>query len=290
MAVEAEALAAPAAPAPAEGAVAKTGGGEEDQHQQLEELYQRERALQTREFRGKRAAIAAQHAVFWQQEGAAADVAAYAAATPEHVFRADGGPAWLRAKTPFTAWAGPVLGRSSRAALIANRSSFDVAQYAAHPAGAGMSAVHLLAIPIGDERIFNGVALRGPAQASIIEHMAGLFRASWASPAMRRAVLAVQAEAVERRAREAPDEAAAEAARAHWRELEPVVEGLEADDFQFGLHLWPDNSVAHLHMHIIAAPEICRKYSTGQHDAKTKDAFEVYEYIKGLKDVSSGQD
>ncbi|KAI1341271.1 hypothetical protein F5Y15DRAFT_414387 [Xylariaceae sp. FL0016] len=253
----------------------------------MEEVYQSERRHLQPSFRGKQHQIIAQHALFWSQPSARDDVSAYRRADASHPYPAVGGtPAkWLAASTPFTHWAGPCLAASDAALLIGNRASFDVAQYRHHhdgPAGAGMSMVHLLCIPRAG--LFNGVAL-DRASAPIIDHMVELFRAAWVQPAARRAVLRHQREAIGRRHRAAPDAAAYRAAVAHWRELEGMIDALSPSDFAFGLHLWPDQSVGHLHLHVIAAPLACRKYSTSRHDEKTKDAFEVRDFIQSVADA-----
>lgn len=41
------------------------------------------------------------------------------------------------------------------------------------------------------------------------------------------------------------------------------------EDFQFGFHAWPDNSVGHLHMHVFPKGEGLRRYSSRVHDKKT---------------------
>lgn len=47
-------------------------------------------------------------------------------------------------------------------------------------------------------------------------------------------------------------------------ELEPSDE-----DFEFGFHAWPDNSVGHLHMHVFPKKAELRHWSTKIHDKKT---------------------
>ncbi|KAI1634413.1 hypothetical protein F4809DRAFT_665667 [Biscogniauxia mediterranea] len=243
-------------------------------------------------FTGKQDLIRAQHAAFWAQPAASDDVSAYRRASPTHVYRAPS-PAsagrWLAASTPFTRWGGDVLAASPAALLVGNRASFDAGQYAAGPGAgaAGMSMVHLLAIPRAG--LFNGVSLRSPSgdvdDVAIVDEMVALFRAAWARLAVRQAVVEHQYAAIQRRQEEAPDDRAHAEALRHWRELKRLVlveDRLGVDDFAFGLHLWPDHSVGHLHMHVLAAPSEFRKYSTSEHDEKTKDAFEVRDYLNSL--------
>ncbi|KAI1493415.1 hypothetical protein F5X96DRAFT_666779 [Biscogniauxia mediterranea] len=243
-------------------------------------------------FTGKQDLIRAQHAAFWSHPSARADVRAYRRASPTHVYRAPS-PAptsrWLAASTPFTRWGGDVLAASPSAQLICNRASFDAGQYAAGPGAgaAGMSMVHLLVIPRAG--LYNGVSLRSGDgdinDVAIIDEMVALFRAAWGRLEVRRAVVEHQYAAIQRRQEAAPDDGAHAEALRHWRELRRLVlveEKLGVDDFAFGLHLWPDHSVGHLHMHVLAAPFEFRKYSTSEHDAKTKDAFEVRDYLNSL--------
>lgn len=44
---------------------------------------------------------------------------------------------------------------------------------------------------------------------------------------------------------------------------------LKADDFVFGFHAYPDNSIGHLHMHVFPARKSLREFSTRRHDPKT---------------------
>lgn len=245
----------------------------------MEEAYQLERRSLQRTLKGKREQIQQQHAEFWQQASAREDVDAYFYGVAEHAYPTRA--RWIAAETPFTHWKGPRFAESDRALLIGNRASFDIAQYDA-PAKAGMSAVHLLCIP--KARIFNGVSL-DPRTLPIIDHMAQLFYTAWARPETRRAILRHQRETIDRQNQAVPDTQAYVAAVQHWRELENMVDKLGPRDFQFGLHLWPDHSVGHLHLHVIAAPYACRKYSTSYHDLKTKDAFEVCDYIRSMANV-----
>ncbi|KAH9886568.1 hypothetical protein F4778DRAFT_472265 [Xylariomycetidae sp. FL2044] len=259
-----------------------------DQDQE-EAVYTVERRALAPSFAGKLDRIESQYSSFWSQAAAAPDVEAYRRATPGHAYAKEAAN-WVVGTTPFTDWRGPSFAASERALIIGNRSSFDVGQYRGNPARAGMSVVHLLAIPRAG--IFNGVALDAE-NVSILDHMIGLFEASWARPEVRRAVLAHQKAAIERQHQaqaSAPGgdddrKEAYEAALAHYEELEGVVDSLGPGDFQYGLHLWPDHSVGHLHMHIIAAPYACRKYSTSRHDDKTKDAREVRDFVKNRTNI-----
>ncbi|KAI0594902.1 hypothetical protein F4775DRAFT_595789 [Biscogniauxia sp. FL1348] len=268
-------------------------------------IYASQRPSLQRTFTNKQAQIREQHAAFWAHPAARDDVSAYRRASASHVYHsppsASDGRCWLARSTPFTVWRGAEpLGASENALLIGNRASFDAGQYPGGPGAAGMSMVHLLVIPRAG--LFNGVSLRSPVESgdvddvddvAIIDEMVGLFRAAWARLPVRKAVVEHQYAAIQRRQEEAPDDRAHAEALRHWRELRRLVlveEKLGFDDFAFGLHLWPDHSVGHLHMHVLAAPFEFRKYSTSVHDAKTKDAFEVRDYLKSLRPQVGGDD
>ncbi|KAI0830021.1 hypothetical protein F5Y06DRAFT_301957 [Hypoxylon sp. FL0890] len=228
-----------------------------------------------RPFAGKQQQIKAQYDYFWSHETALVDATAYLHRTPNHVYASH--TKWIKASTPFTQWSGPSFASSANALLIGNRSSFDVVQYPGSPEKAGMSMIHILGIP--KPNLFNGVSLDA-SSVSIIDEMISLFKTSWQDPKFRNAVLMHQWLAIEDQNQAQPDPEAYKLAMAHYRELEAIIGDLTAEDFTFGLHLWPDNSIGHLHLHILAAPDKCRRYSTFAHDLKTKDALEVRDYIK----------
>ncbi|KAH8194181.1 hypothetical protein TruAng_011651 [Truncatella angustata] len=138
--------------------------------------------------------------------------------------------------------------------------------------------------------------------AEIIYDMIELFKRAWANPNTREKVLQHQLDAIKRRAEKLAQEEekakdndkdpsnynfnfnfklATDAALSHYGELKSKVESgdLKFENFEYGLHLRPENSADYLHLHIIAAPYKYRKYSTSHHDEKTKDAREVHEVI-----------
>lgn len=57
-----------------------------------------------------------------------------------------------------------------------------------------------------------------------------------------------------------------------WKDFHRLSEefrALGADDFVFGFHAYPDNSIGHLHMHVFPVKESLREFSTRRHDWKT---------------------
>lgn len=185
-------------------------------------------------------------------------------------------------KSVTKTWEKDIIEEDATVQIISNWASFDVLQYLDKPASAGMSMVHLLAIP--RDPIINGVYLTADT-VHVIDDMIKLFEGAWRRPEIRRKILARQLDAINRRyektAKDSFADKAYRAALAHYKELESTIESLGPENFYYGLHLRPDNSADYLHLHIIAAPYEFRKYSTSEHDRKTKDAIEVRDFILG---------
>ncbi|KAI5919656.1 hypothetical protein F4810DRAFT_686501 [Camillea tinctor] len=247
-------------------------------------------------FTGKIDQIHSQYVKFWAHESAPGDVAGYRNAVQSHVYTPPPGKQWIKASTPFTEFKGEPLAESGdgKLLLIGNRESFDEEQYPNDRKKAGMSMVHLMVIP--KERLFNGLSLfsapHGIDDIDIIDSMISMFREAWEDRTVREKVVAHQKKAIDDRHKDRTD--LDEVARGKVllrceelkQELERLVlkeDALKFEDFAFGLHLWPENSVGHLHMHVIATPTEFRKYSTKLHEAKTKDAYEVKEYLESLR-------
>ncbi|KAF3054913.1 hypothetical protein GL218_07303 [Daldinia childiae] len=245
-------------------------------------------------FSGKQERIENQVADFLRKPGALKDAEAYLNQTKDHKY--GNHEKWIKEKTVFTEYAGgpALLAEGENVLIIGNHNSFDVTQYKEDPAKAGMSMIHILGIP--KKGIFNGVSLNHDT-VSVIDETIDLFKDKWETPDFRQKVLDYQKLAIKNRTStesfarrndgldpnpvlEAGDEAIS-----HWKELKTGIHTLTFDDFTFGLHLWPDHSVGHLHLHIIATPDWCRQYSTLKHDEKTKDALEVRDFIRGLAPV-----
>ncbi|KAI2780378.1 hypothetical protein F4815DRAFT_470061 [Daldinia loculata] len=245
-------------------------------------------------FSGKSEKIGTQFVDFFRKPGALKDVEAYLNQTKDHCY--GNHEKWIKEKTVFTGYTGgpALLAEGENVLIIGNHNSFDVTQYKEDPAKAGMSMIHILGIP--KKGIFNGVSLNHNT-VSVIDETIDLFKDKWETPDFRQKVLDYQKLAITNRTsteslarlneeldpRPALD--AGDEAISHWKELEAGIRTLKFDDFTFGLHLWPDHSVGHLHLHIIATPDWCRKYSTFKHDEKTKDALEVCDFVRGLSRV-----
>ncbi|KAI1806288.1 hypothetical protein F4811DRAFT_511424 [Daldinia bambusicola] len=238
-------------------------------------------SVTNRYFAGKLERIQEQYEDFHSKPEAQKDAEAYLIQTEGHKY-AEEYEKWIKPNTVFTDYnhAPTIFAESDDVLLIGNHSSFDTVQYEENPAKAGMSMVHILGI--SKEPLFNGVSL-SPQNVSIIDDVIDLFEEEWDTPGFRVAVLNHQREAIRNRiaTESVENQKAGEKALHNWDELSNQIHSLSFDDFTFGLHLWPDHSVGHLHVHIIATPDWCRKPSTLAHDEKTKDALEVRDFILG---------
>lgn len=254
-------------------------------------LYKDQALDRKTDFRGKRKQIEKRYNDFWGQQTARADVEAYMNSEQEPNY------GYLDAGEKMPTLHGNRLANPADKRLaegggffiIGVANAFDVALYHETPGRSAMSIVHLLAIP--EARIFNGVSLTHQ-DVPTVEAMIDLFKEQWqSSRKFKESVLEEQWKAMERRRKELANkdevegtshaEAAFARAKEHYNRLAPMVlDGLTVDDFQFGLHLYPDQSQPHLHVHIVAAREDCRQYSTSKHDEKTVDAHEVLDFIR----------
>lgn len=184
---------------------------------------------------------------------------------------------------PRKEWEGTIFAQDDKAKIVGNYASFDVIQYRDRPQRAGMSMIHLLAVPT--ERIMNAVDLTAE-NVDIIDHMIQLFKDLWSRPDARRDIIKHQLAQIKTRGKQQDcNPADTNLAIRHFKELEADAYRLKPDDFYFGLHLAPDASANDLHLHIIAAPPKFRQYSTSKHDQKTKDAFEVRDFIRSRDQI-----
>ncbi|KAI0888451.1 uncharacterized protein GGS22DRAFT_198187 [Annulohypoxylon maeteangense] len=229
------------------------------------------------DFKGKRELIHEMFTKFLLKPNARVDAHAHLSNKEGHQYQTDIRN-WIKPETAFTDAKNKkdlnILAEDDNLFIIGNKSSFSEGQYPDEPGRAGMSMVHILIITKAN--YFNAVSLRSE-DAHIIDDMKELFRSSWAQPQFREAVLQHQRNAIENRGRETPE--GLEQARKQVQKLENIIHKLRFKHFTFGFHLWPHNSVGHLHMHVIAMPKKCRRYSTKVHDEKTMDVQEVRDEI-----------
>lgn len=247
----------------------------------IEALYAEQRQGATSGFTGKRNQIQQQYDEFWKHKSARADVDAYLQGNEDHRYNKNELPRWVEKNNCFTNPKNTILAMNDDCFIFGNRASFDVVQYPNSPKTAGMSFIHLLAV--SRDRIYNGVSLNRQ-NVYVLKNMINLFEKSWMNGDFREAVVEHQRLSIKQDSpKTTEDEERYEIARRHFKQLERSVDTLKVKDFQYGLHLYPDHSVSHLHLHIVAMRDDMRKYSTTEHDLKTKDAHEVLEVIGGPK-------
>ncbi|KAI4591874.1 hypothetical protein KJ359_012126 [Pestalotiopsis sp. 9143b] len=248
-------------------------------------------AHQDADFKNKWSEIENNYGCFWSQPNAVADVEAYLRKYQHHQY--DQAPQkWVKERSQFQ-WDNlnptEILAKNDYAVILGNRSSFDASQYPGAPGQASMSFIHVLGL--SNKQIFNGVSLT-QHNCVIIDQIIQLFESYWEDPnsgyKFRDEVIDYQRKMFK------SQEARIRAQKPHDRAPNPAeyldrlskeALDLKAEDFNYGLHLWPEQSVGHLHIHIVARPWNMRKYSTLDHDAKTVDARDVREFImkKGPK-------
>ena len=237
------------------------------------------------DFKGKPFEIRRQYENFWKQSGAKKDARAYRKKIRGHVYQER--DKWMKETTPFKFPLDDktkllVLEENRDFIILRNKASFDCGQYPDEEGSAGMSGVHLLMTT--KPRYFNGVSLT-KRNAFILESMKRFFKKCWRDEKFRKRVVQAQKAAIHERYESRAEKDPTKATRERDEALEHLEKlkfrELKEDDFRFGLHLWPDNSVADLHLHIVAMPEEMREYSTHKHDAKTKDPDELSEAVVG---------
>ncbi|KAK8074877.1 hypothetical protein PG997_009540 [Apiospora hydei] len=268
----------------------------EDTMVDFEALYREERkGFLKRDFKGKKPRIEEQFREFWGYDNAEQDAKAYLRNDQAYAYPQR--PKWVQGKTIFTNFndRDKILAEDEDGEVLisSNHASFDIAQYPGNSSPAGMSMIHLLGLP--KKSIYNGVSL-DKDNVQIIDKIIDLFKSKWSDLDFRTRVLEHQLKAMKRqlaavegKEKEEPGEEAQKSrklakegfdlAKLHHEELEARIKDLDVDGFQFGLHLYPDHSISHFHMHIVAMHPGMRKYSTSQHDEKTKDVEEVREAI-----------
>ncbi|KAK9797926.1 putative HIT-like protein [Seiridium cardinale] len=250
-------------------------------------------------FTGKLDMIEKRWDAFWALPYSKDDVLAYLRNERDHRWAIDlrENPKWIQPNNIFRNYKGPILAEGRDAFLLGNARSYHVGQELEKPERAGMSMIHILAIPkLG---FFNGVSLNAE-NVSIIDDMIALFKLNWEKEEFRKSVLGHQLNTVDEAAKHRLEalnehESGSAAARqsimeAHdlatrcLRWFEEDVLKATYEDFQFGLHLFPQQSISHLHMHIVLTPWRFRQFSTFANDKKTVDALELRDFVKTKRD------
>lgn len=255
-------------------------------------------------FRNKKSKIHEQHAKFWSDSHAVADVRAYLNDMTDHTYKQFGEnenkarKKWVDPANIFRNPRDKQFASNDNAIIIGNSRSFAMAQYPGNPGQPGMSMIHLLGISRAP--IFNGVSLNH-SNVEIIDEIIKLFKTHWSKNCFRQAVIQHQLDTIIQQEKEQLQELekkdtkkdndeerriaiekGSQIARLQFEEMKTKAFEIMEDDFQFGLHLWDDQSISHLHVHIIAAPWELRKHSSFENDEKTVDALELRDYIKSV--------
>ncbi|KAL9032214.1 MAG: hypothetical protein Q9180_006627 [Flavoplaca navasiana] len=176
-----------------------------------------------------------------------------------------------------------ILSESEHSYIIGNKASYDGRQYplppnAKRPEGQGYC--HTLVIP--KTRIYNVVdPLATENDCFVLKELYEHFQRFWLanSSINRRLIL--------HRARKALDErdtalvngktprppeytdSVRNAIFADFERMQYDFQVLKISDFLFGFHVFPDNSIGHLHMHVFPHNSRFREYSTRTYDHKT---------------------
>ena len=194
-----------------------------------------------------------------------------------------------------------ILSESPNSYIIGNRESYDERQYPswANPnwksgvsTPAGMVFGHCLVIPKG--RLYNIVDPDATgSNLAPIKEMMNHFTAFWNIEGNREKVIARQELAVEQQNSNLATAALKSGRKCHLLECEkikrevastskalsPKFLNLTQDDFVFVFHPFPNVSVGHLHMHVLATSAELRKVSSTIHDWKsvTTEAIQAVE-------------
>ena len=176
-----------------------------------------------------------------------------------------------------------VLSESLDSYIIANSASYDRRQYpqwlnpkcsSGHtPEGQGFG--HCLVIP--KKRIFNVVDPDATASnCFMIKEMRAHFERFWGSGGPSIILNHVRSKFKTQNNKLASDDRCDNALKDLLPTLEIDLENsakrfveLAQNDFVFGFHAYPDNSVGHLHMHVYPRERCLREFSTRRHDWKT---------------------
>ncbi|KAL9029303.1 MAG: hypothetical protein Q9196_002443 [Gyalolechia fulgens] len=192
---------------------------------------------------------------------------------------------------------------SPRSYIIGNLASSDGRQYPDAPPDRrpeGQGFAHTLVIP--KARVYNVVDPDATAHdCALLREMRAHFVHFWSrddGPAkmLARARLAMEDQDRTLLARPDPSPAArlyrdtgrGDVFRA-FDDQAPVFARLQAeDDFLFGFHVFPNNSIGHLHMHVFPHADRLREWSTKEYDWKTVPLQAVLEVETEDREVGRG--
>ncbi|KAI4100787.1 MAG: hypothetical protein L6R37_005235 [Teloschistes peruensis] len=180
-----------------------------------------------------------------------------------------------------------ILSRTKLSYIIGNLASYDSRQYPLSPNDKrpeGQGFCHTLVIP--SNRVYNVVDPNATADnCELLYEMHKHFVDFWQTDQGKEKILARAKRAIDdqdKKLRNAPappsnsqgaspvyDEATRKNVFDHFDKLKEPFKKLEAKDFRFAFHVFPDNSIGHLHMHVFPHQEMFREVSTKVYDWKT---------------------
>ncbi|KAL8726833.1 MAG: hypothetical protein Q9166_006449 [cf. Caloplaca sp. 2 TL-2023] len=175
-----------------------------------------------------------------------------------------------------------ILSETSHSYIIGNTASYDGRQYPLAPTGKrpeGQGYCHTLVIP--KTRIYNVVDPDATTSTCfILKEMCTHFLRFWATEEGKLAILTRARKAIEDRDNalingnsERPSEYDNLTRNAVFKDFErkqhEFMRLRGEDDFLFGFHVFPENSIGHLHMHVFPHDNSFREWSTKDYDYKT---------------------
>ncbi|KAL8964772.1 MAG: hypothetical protein Q9197_006809, partial [Variospora fuerteventurae] len=174
-----------------------------------------------------------------------------------------------------------ILSETTHSYIIGNVASYDGRQYPAAVAGKrpeGQSFAHTLVIP--KARVYNVVDPAATADdCALLREMHAHFTAFWSAPSGdgREKMLARAKRGVEDQDKKllaaGTSNLAYESVRAdvfaYFETTASAFKKLDIRDFVCAFHVFPDNSIGHLHMHVFPHPDRFRVHSTREYDWKT---------------------
>jgi hypothetical protein len=177
-----------------------------------------------------------------------------------------------------------ILSETPESLVVGNLMSYDSRQYPEwfdpkYRPGIntpeGQAFAHSFVIP--RKRIFNVVDPDAVANdAAVLKEMQEHFMKFWNADGKDKIISRVRS-AVENQNEKLASKEGNSARSLHLRftvlndfqRLSEEFRTLGTDEFVFGFHAYPDNSIGHLHMHVFPAQKSLREFSTRRHDQKT---------------------
>ncbi|KAL8719674.1 MAG: hypothetical protein Q9225_003349 [Loekoesia sp. 1 TL-2023] len=216
------------------------------------------------------------------------------------------GTTWAKSDTFFSEYdkhnpPDLILSKSDHSYIIGNLASYDGRQYPEAPTGKrpeGQGFCHTLVIP--KARVYNVVDPDATANnCFLLKELKTHFTTFWSTGGQAK-ILARAKRAMDDQDQKLLDNGSISPVYEEVREdvfdkfeaAKPTFSNLEPDDFLYGFHVFPENSIGHLHMHVFPHRDSLREFSTKEYDYKTvplQAILEVEEEDRA-KDKNSASD